>query len=58
LLFSALFELNMGVLLTPIGAFCLWPIAVGYRPILDNEHTAATILTLLVELVLCFASAR
>ncbi|KAJ7898703.1 hypothetical protein B0H14DRAFT_3424504 [Mycena olivaceomarginata] len=40
----------MGVLLTPVGAFCLWPIAVGYRPILDNEHTAATILTLLAEL--------
>ncbi|KAJ7900933.1 hypothetical protein B0H14DRAFT_2555747 [Mycena olivaceomarginata] len=49
----------MGVLLTPIGAFFLWPIiAVGYRPILDNEHTAATVLTLLAELVLCFASAR
>jgi hypothetical protein len=31
---------------------------VGYRPISDNEHTAATIFTLLAELVLCFASAR
>ncbi|KAJ7364604.1 hypothetical protein DFH08DRAFT_798929 [Mycena albidolilacea] len=58
LLFGALFELNMGVLLTPIGTFFLWLIAVGYRPILDNEHTAATILTLLAELFLCFASTR